>query len=125
VIPPRRPQPPLGDAIRRAHPTIDSPLGDLIAGKIDQAEYRRRMNVKRFLERYSDGSWTGPQSPNFEPRDADPLSVRGFMTNVEPEPLDVRIPSSKPWHLVPDSPRRGCSVLGWLVVGALVLAVWR
>lgn len=44
-----------------------------------------------------------------------------------PDPLTVeddRIPRHPRDRLVPDSPRRGCSVLPWLVV-AVVLAVWR
>ena len=48
--------------------------------------------------------------------DPDPLTV-------SPEPLDDRIPvHPKPYRLVPDSPRRGCSVLGFLVLATLL--VW-
>lgn len=43
-VPPTGPVPTsLNDSIRRARPTAHTPLGDLVAGRIDQAEYRRRM----------------------------------------------------------------------------------
>ena len=34
-------------------PTVDSPLGDLIAGRIDRTEYERRIEAKRRRERVS------------------------------------------------------------------------
>lgn len=46
------------------------------------------------------------------------------MTPLDPDPLhvdDERIPSSKPYRLVPDSPRRGCSVLGFIIFAAFLL----
>lgn len=39
------------EQIRRARPTVDSPLGRLITGKIDREQYEREMAAKRARER--------------------------------------------------------------------------
>jgi hypothetical protein len=36
--------------IRRAKPTVDSPLGRRISGQIDQAQYEQEMAAKRWRE---------------------------------------------------------------------------
>src|SRR5215207_3019787 len=51
----------------RRKPTVDSPLGDLIRGRIDQAEYRRRM-------------------ADLERRSADSLDAEPVIRRVPPEP---------------------------------------
>src|SRR5438552_19147476 len=34
-------------ALMQSKPSVDSPLGDLTSGKIDRAEYQRRIDAKR------------------------------------------------------------------------------
>jgi len=83
VTPPTRPQPWLdpddphyfSKLLMRSHPRVDSPLGDLVAGKIDEAEYRRRIDAKRAREGRPPASW-----------DPDPMSVFP-LEPIEPEPF--------------------------------------
>lgn len=93
---------------RRRPTAFDTPLGDLIAGKIDQAEYRRRMLVETHV-RYLD---------------PDPLTV-------DPEPVHPVIRCSRCGDRLPfgrigrcdDCRYRGGNPIGCVVVAIAFVAV--
>lgn len=93
----------------RNRPTVDSPLGDLIAGKIDQAEYHRRTSPKLHRDpparpqeqphRWmgTDHCWYCGQLRSDSRHQPDPpsrpepaLIDDGYL--VDPEPVEPRVP---------------------------------
>ena len=53
------------DQIRRAHPTVDSPLVRFILGEIDEPEYDRQMAEKR--RREDPARWTRDEMLESDP----------------------------------------------------------